>query len=378
MESVNPFIVKGYVSKVYFCDRKNELKILKNNVKNNINTTLISYRKIGKTGLIYRFFDYLNEKKEDFTTIFVDILSARSLDDFVKLLTEAILKSYPEKTSLGKRFLKLLKGLRPLISYNSISGDPQVQISYQTPEEKEVTIRGLLEFLEKQDKKTVLAIDEFQQIEAFPEKNVEALLRTYIQSFNNIVFIFCGSKKTMMLDIFSNTKRPFFGMTQYLHLDKIDENSYSDFITDLFRKRNKIINNECVRFILNWTLMHTYYTQVLCNTLFSLSGKNIGIKDVKNACNYILQQNESVFLQYRQLLTSAQWNFLIAVAKEQKVLQPTAQRFLSKYNIGTPANGKRLSKSLSDKDLLLIDATFEEISYRVYDVFLMRWLQSKY
>jgi len=92
----------------------------------------------------------------------------------------------------------------------------------------------------------------------------------------------------------------------------------------------------------------------------------------------LLQQNEDIFLQYRQLLTAGQWNFLIAIAKEERVTQITAQAFLSKYGIGTPANAKRLSKALINKDLLLSEATRDGVSLQVYDVFLLRWLQKAY
>ncbi|MDR2652301.1 MAG: ATP-binding protein [Prevotellaceae bacterium] len=378
MKRVNPFVTKGYVSAELFCDREKEIKVLKSNVRNSINTTLISVRRMGKTGLIYRFFDEINAKNNNFITIYVDIFSARSLDDFVKLLAEAILKFYPEKTSFGQIFMKFIKGLRPLISYNGITGEPQIQIIYQTSYEKEATLRNLFEFLERQDKKIILAIDEFQQITEFSQKNIEALLRTYIQPLNNIDFIFCGSQKTMMLDIFSNAKRPFFGMTQYLHLDRIDEDKYLKFIKKLFSVNNKNIETQDIQFILEWTNRHTYYTQSLCNEVYNISSKNIDINKIKEACAHILIHNEPIYLQYRQLLTSAQWNFLIAVAKEEKVTQITAQNFISKYNIGSPANAKRICKALVDKDLLFANADFKAITYQVQDVFLMRWLQSKF
>jgi hypothetical protein len=272
----------------------------------------------------------------------------------------------------------MIKGFRPLISYDGITGEPQLSITYQTPQEKELTLRGLFDFLEKQNKKVLLAIDEFQQITEYPEKNTEALLRTYIQQLNNVNFIFCGSKTTLMLEIFSNSNRPFFSMTQYLSLKKIDRKTYSDFITRKFEENKRKIDENAVNFILDWTLSHTYYTQMLCNNVFSTESKNIDIQCVKRVCANILQQNEEIYLQYRQLLTAGQWNFLIAIAKEERVTQLTAQIFLSKYNIGTPANAKRLSKALIDKDLLLSEATIDSIHYQVYDVFFMRWLQKMY
>jgi len=378
MEQKNPFISKGYVSKELFCDRETELKNLEKNAKNGLDTTVFADRKIGKTGLIYRFFDYLEEKNSKYSSIYVDIFSSRCLDDFVKLLSEAILRKYPEKTSFGKSFLKILKGFRPLISFDTITGEPQVLISYQNEAEKHYTLKGILDFLESRDEPIVLAIDEFQQITEYPEKNIEELLRTYVQQIKNIRFVFCGSKTSLITEMFSSAKRPFFNSTSFLHLDKIDEKIYFDFIKDNFEKHKKKIDQEAIQFILNWTFRHTFYTQYLCNQTFSLSKKSVTIAEVKAACKSIFMQNEAIFLQYRRLLTPAQWNFLIAVAKEETLVQPTAKEFLLKYKIGTSAHAKRLMKALIDKDLIIEKPTKTETLYYLYDIFLLRWLQSVY
>ena len=374
----NPFLTKGYISKEYFCDREDELKELAGNAENGRDTTLISPRRLGKTGLIFRFFEYIYDEKLDFYPIYVDIFATRSLEDFVRQLAEAILKHYPERTNFGRRFMKFLKGLRPLISYNPISGEPQVQITYQTEQEKEYTINELLQFLDQQNVQILIAIDEFQQIKEYPEKNVEALLRTCIQRLNNIHFIFCGSNHSMMLNMFSSAKRPLYGTTQYLYLEKIQQDRYAQFIVKQFAKNKMKIDDDAVEFILNWTFRHTFYTQSLCNIVFSLGVSNITINEVKTACLQILKQNEPVFLQYRQLLTSVQWNYLIALAKEEKVHRLTAQDFLAKYQIGTPSNSQRISKSLINKDLIFASSKHKETTYQVYDVFLLRWLQSTY
>ena len=378
MRIENPFISKGYVSKDFFCDRENELKNLSENTKNGLDTTLFSDRKIGKTGLIHRFFDYLEEKSSPYSSIYVDIFSSRCLDDFVKLLSEAILRKYPERTSFGKSFMKILKGFRPLISYDAITGEPQVMISYQNEAEKHYTLKGILDFLEKRNEPVILAIDEFQQITEYPETNIEALLRTYIQQVKNIRFVFCGSKTSLMTEMFSSAKRPFFNSTSFLHLDKIDEKVYVNFIKNNFEKHKKRIDEQAIQFILDWTFRHTFYTQFLCNQTFNLSKQNVSTTEVKAACKSIFLQNEAIFLQYRRLLTPAQWNFLIAVAKEEILMQPTAKEFLMKHKIGTPAHAKRLINSLIDKDLIIENPTKIETVYYLYDVFLLRWLQSVY
>lgn len=373
----NPFLLKGYVSKELFCNRQKEVEQLFANIQNGIDTTLISARRMGKTGLIFRFFDHLSEHGT-IKSIYVDIFSSRNLGEFIKLLAEAILLAFPEKTKVGNKFIEFIKGFRPLIGYDALTGQPQIQINYQSAQEKEYTLQGLFSFLENQGEQIVIAIDEFQQISDYPEKNIEALLRTYIQKLTNIRFIFCGSRKAMMINLFSNVKRPFFASTQYLSLEKIDPEEYSNFIRNKFSESDIGITNEALTMILNWSLRHTFYTQSLCNMLYYIADSQITIDTVKQACVELLKRNEPVFYQYRQLLTTAQWNFLIAIAKEGEVKQLTAQKFISYYEIGTPANARRISKSLIEKELLLEIPFKKETSYRVYDVFLSRWLENEY
>ena len=373
----NPFLLKGYVSKELFCNRQKEVEQLFINIQNGIDTTLISARRMGKTGLIFRFFDHLREHGS-IKSIYVDIFSSRNLSEFIKLLAEAILLAFPEKTRTGNKFLEFIKSFRPLIGYDALTGQPQIQINYQSAQEKEYTLQGLFSFLENQGEQIVVAIDEFQQISDYPEKNIESLLRTYTQKLTNIRFIFCGSRKAMMINLFSNVKRPFFASTQYLSLEKIDTEEYSIFIRSKFSESDIGITDEALTMILNWSLVHTFYTQSLCNMLYYMTDSQITIDTVKQACVELLKRNEPVFYQYRQLLTTAQWNFLIAIAKEGEVKQLTAQKFISYYEIGTPANARRISKSLIEKELLLELPYKKETFYRVYDVFLSRWLENEY
>jgi len=373
----NPFLIKGYDSAELFCDRESEVEKLYQNALNGVDTTLISPRRMGKTGLIFRFFDFL-KKDKNFKSIYVDIYAARSLSDFIKLLSEAILKQFPETTTIGQKFFNIIKGLRPLISYDNISGELQLQIVYQTEGEKQQTLQKLLAFLDLQETKIVLAIDEFQQIACFPEKNIEALLRTYIQQLKNVQFIFCGSRKDMMTEMFSSAKRPFFASTQYLVLDKIHREVYADFITAIFRKNSIVIEQSALDFIMDWTKGYTFYTQSVCNMVFRIAEKKVDIDIVKQACEELLKNYEAIFFQYRKLLTPAQWEILIAIAKENEISQITSKNFVGKYNIGSPADVRRITKALIDKELLLETITKNKIIYQVYDVFLSRWLEREY
>jgi len=374
----NPFIVEPYLCKELFCDREAELAQLLSNYKNGFNTTLIADRRMGKTGLIRRFFDEIKHKKLSVRPIYVDIYTSRNLTDFVRCLTEAILTEYPQQTTIGKRFFAFIKAFRPILTFDPITGAPQVQIAYQTAVEKEHTLKSIFDFLEQQSTPFIIAIDEFQQIREYPEQNMEAILRTHIQTLKNIRFIFCGSKKHVMADIFSNAKKPFYASTQFMKMTAIQKDIYADFIKDLFEKRGRKIEQEALEFILDWTRQHTYYTQVLSNHVFASGIKKITLNNVKQACKNIFLVHEAVFFQYRSLLTENQWNFLIAVAKEGFVHRITANDFLKKYDIGTPANAKRILTALLQKEILCEHTTKEGRFYTVYDVFLSRWLETEY
>lgn len=371
----NPFTINNYESKDLFCDREEELQLMLRNCLNQANMTLISQRRLGKTGLIFRLFDEIKESYPKIQTIYVDIFASDNIDGFIKLFAEAALNTFPEKSTFGKRLVNYIKSFRPQVTYDTLTGQPQLQIAYQTVQEKEYTLRGLFEFLDGQNTPIVIAIDEFQQIREYPEKNMEALLRTYIQQCKNLMFIFSGSKKHIMADIFGNERKPFYSSTAFVSLDKISVESYSAFIRRLFEKGKRTSTEETLQFILDWTQRVTYYTQQLCHTLYANGKRTIDLAEVKNACNQLLKQNEAIYLQYRQMLPDKQWNYLIAVAKEGSVRQITASDFLKRNQIGGASASRQMAEALTEKGLLNAEATLEGTVYSVGDVFFSHWLE---
>ena len=233
----------------------------------------------------------------------------------------------------------------------------------------------MFDFLEKQQTPIIIAIDEVQQIANYPEKNTEAILRTIIQTLKNITFIFSGSHKHLLLEMFNSAKRPFFSSTQTISLGSIPKEKYTEFILKLFNDNKKNIDSNSIEFILKWTRKHTYYTQALCNKIFTQSKSNITKELVFQACDTLLKEQEGVFFQYRNLLTSSQWNLLKAIAKEDKVFQPTGNTFISKYSLGNPASVKRSLEALVTKEMVHKETTETENYYQVYDCFLSRWLE---
>lgn len=372
----NPFIINTYQGKEYFCDREHNLESLINNIKSELNTTLISIRRIGKTGLIKHLFEHLEDNFQ-YKCLFVDLFATQNLNDFANQLANEISKKFTNKESIGKRFLNSIKQLRPLIQFDALTGEPSISFDALKQNEIPKTIQQLLLFLENQNIPIVIAFDEFQQINEYPEKNTEALLRTIIQEVKNLRFIFSGSKKHILTEIFGNSKRPFYASTQVEYLDFIPSDKYKEFIKKHFNNNNKTIQDEDIDFILNWTNNHTYFVQMVCNKLYASGKRKIKLTDIQQTCYKILKDQEVFFYQYRNLLSSQQWNVLKAISKEEKVYQLTGKEFLTKYKFSNASAVKRCVDSLLEKEMIYQESDENGTFLRTYDVFLQKWMLNK-
>jgi AAA+ ATPase superfamily predicted ATPase len=371
----NPFHINSYKGPETFCDRKEETKQLLNFIEGGLNVTLFAIRRLGKTGLIHHVFHEISRKKET-EYIYLDILPTQNITEFTNQLATAIYNKFPQQKKLSKRISEFIRLFRPTMSFDELTGNPTLSIAVTSPQQQETTLQQLFQFMDSQSPKVVVAIDEFQQILEYPEKNTEALLRTHFQTLKNTSFIFCGSNQKLMHDMFNSSKRPFFASCSNMNLDFIETTEYSDFIASKFSERKRFISQESISFICKWTLRHTFYTQYLCNQLFYKGLKKIELSDVHEAAWQILKQHESVFFQYRNLLTEGQWRLLKAIGKEEMVFRPTSQDFINKHQLGSPSVVSRSLEALLQKEMIYFVSSCEKPYYQVYDKFLLRWMQS--
>lgn len=369
----NPFILEPFKSKEYFCDREQETEKIIRNITNGRDTTLISPRRLGKTGLILRVFEEIRERNLPYETIYADISDTLSLEEFIKVISEAVVAKLKKQRWITA-FFKSIGSVRPLLGLDPITGSPQVSFTFADENQKQSTLKDVLSFLEGYSQKIVLAIDEFQQIREYEGVNMEAILRKHIQHMHNVRLIFCGSKKHTMTDMFTNAKNPFYESTSFCYLDKLPVPVYSSFIKSKFELAGKAIGDEVLDYILDWTRIHTYYTQRLCNEVFSISGNIVDMTIVLKASQTILDSERERFREIRRLLTRAQWKMLGAIAKEGNVTQITSSTFLSKYGISSGPTALRNIRALIDKELVLANTDEKTTSYSVYNVFLSRFL----
>lgn len=371
MKISNPFILSGYISKEYFCDRERETAKIVDAIQNNRNITLFSQRRVGKTSLIHHVFNTLKFDKNN-KCIYLDILASTSLNEFINVFGNSVInaiESKPEK--FFKKVKDLFSNLRPVISIDSLTGSPSFQLTIDSKHEAEKSIEGIFNYLKSQKKRIVIAIDEFQQVAQYPEKNVEALLRTNIQKLTNTVFLFSGSKKHLLLSIFEDKNRPFYKSTQLIELDKIEKQVYSDFIINHFSKSDKKISKQQCDQILEWTYIQTFYVQYICNRIFGKNIKQISESMINETLIEILKEQEITFINYRNLLTDYQWKIIRAIAAEGQVKSVLSKNFITKHKLNTPSSVKTAVDSLIAKEILVNDNS----GYYVQDILFQRWLE---
>ncbi len=370
MKPNNPFLISGYYSPEYFCDREAESGKIIDALRNGRNVTLISPRRMGKTGLIKHVFHQIEEKSQDVGTLYMDIYSTQNLGDFVKMFASTVLgqlDSTPQKAM--KRISQIIRSCRPVISFDDLTGIPKVMLDV-VPTAEEPALKEIFDYLQSSEKRCYIAIDEFQQIREYPEKGVEALLRSYMQFLPNVNFIFAGSKQHIMQDIFISAKKPFYQSTQMMALGCIDADMYHSFAEHHFMSAARELPRDIFDFIYESYDGHTWYIQSILNRLY---GYPIPATEtlVQFAETEIISENSYLYENLLSAYPAGSIRLLKAVAQEGKVKEILSGDFISKYKLRAASSVSSAAKRLVDNEMLYKTPD----GYIIYDRFFGEWLR---
>lgn len=370
----NPFVISGYCGRRYFCDREAEVAKIIEALGNNRNVSLISPRRMGKTGLIHRVFEELTVTEPDVRCFYVDIFSTQNLKEFVLLLSKTIIGSldtYSE--AVVRRIGTFFRSLRPVFSFDELTGQPSMSFSLQA-NEAEAGLKEIFDYMEASGKRCYIAIDEFQQITDYPEKGTEALLRSHIQFSPNVHFVFAGSKKHIMDAMFTSVNRPFYQSTQKVGLKEIPCRTYCEFARGLFSDAGMELPEEVFEYIYDKMFGHTWYVQYMMNLLFAKHLEEYTSEVADSVINDVLNEEEATYKTYCEMITKGQLRLLQALAKEKTVAKPLDGNFLKKYNLTAPSSVRQALTALRDKGLVLKD---DRERYCIYDRFFSLWLERR-
>lgn len=368
----NPFIVTGKIEPEYFCDRVNESARLIKSVINGNNLVIISPRRMGKTGLIQFCYDK-PEIANEYYTFFIDILHTSSLREFTYLLGRAIYDTLlPRSRKMATLFIQTIKSISGKFGFDPITNMPTFNVELGDIEKPEYTLEEIFHYLANADKPCIVAIDEFQQIAKYPEKNIEALLRTHIQKLRNSNFIFAGSERHMMQEMFTSSARPFYHSADILELKAIVPEIYIPFIVGHFEKRNKRVVVENVEWVYNLFKGHTYYIQRTFNEAFAdtSEGEECTREIIEGAIDNMIASNDTIFREILSNIPEKQKALLYAIAKDGEATQITSASFIKRHALTSASSIQSAAKKLLERD------TITEINkvYSVTDKLFAMWI----
>ena len=376
----NPFVINGIVPDKYFCDREKETEKLVRCVYNQSNVLLTSPRRMGKTQLIRHLYQQ-GSVSSDFHTFYVDIYSTTSLQEFILLLGKEIYTSLvPKGRKVLDSFVNVLKSLSGSFGYDALTGLPSFDVRLGDIRSPEMTLSEIFNYLETADKPCICTIDEFQQIGKYPETNVEALLRTYIQKMSNCRFVFAGSDRHTLENMFNSPAKPFYNSVEQMYLDRIDRQVYVSFMRKCFEESGRNIPDMVCEYVYDLFEGHTYYVHQTLHNVYAYNDPGVKITQelINDTVGDIIQDKEHSFLTQLSLLNYSQKETLIAIAKESEASGVTSAAFVRKHSLQSPSAVQNAIRNLLNLQMITYRQDGRTKVYSVSDRFLQMWIVRKY
>ena len=369
----NPFVINGYAGEQYFCDRVEETRSLIDLLTNGNNVALISPRRLGKTDLIRHSFAQ-PVVKDNYYTFLIDIYATSSLQDFVNVLGRSIIDSLkPFGKKVLQHFIDVVSSLRPDISFD-VFGQPSLGVSMGSIDKPEASLDEIFRFLENADRPCLVAVDEFQQIASYNNgAKVEAMLRTYIQRCHNANFVFAGSQRHLMDNMFTSPSRPFYQSVTLMNLKPLDLGVYRDFAVGLFNEAGKVLLPEVVDQVYRDFNGVTAYMQRLMNVLFmrTQKGETCTTEMIDGAISYTLDMASDTYEALLSQIPEKQRNVFVAIAIEGEVANVTSGAFIRMYHLPSASSVNSAVKGLLAKDFI----TQGKNGYQAYDKLFALWVK---
>ena len=288
---MNPFSYGTIVRGDSFFDRKEETKLLIDTLSGGNNVVLFAPRRYGKTSLVFRVMEHLEER--GIPCLYIDLMSAFSLERFAELIVEAARKKQSKLEVFAQELSEWVKKIRPTIEFG-LDGSPKFSIDFSEQHISHSTLTQVFEIpqqLAKQYGQVVVVFDEFQEISRFNNDGVEALLRSVIQQQQGVSYLFLGSKTHMMSQMFENKKRPFFNSGIQVQIGALPEDETIEFLQKQFATNNITIGDDEARYLIQCAANIPYYIQLLASFIWQrkvMNGGEIVVGDINDSVQDII------------------------------------------------------------------------------------------
>lgn len=370
-----PFIFGKFASDDDFTDRNVERVHLKNNFRGLVNTVIVSPRRWGKSSLVNKVAEELAEEKDSPVIVRLDLFNCRTERQFFEKYGTAVIKATCSKLEeVAATVKKHLGRLMPILSI--ADSNSQFEFGFglkiRDDEDSEDDILDLPQKIaEDKGIRIVVCIDEFQTINEYGDPlSFQRSLRAHWQRHGNVAYCLYGSKRNMLVEIFSKPKMPLYKFGDLILLEKIDAPELTDFIVRRFNDTGKTISTEQAGRIASLAENHPYYVQQLSQLVWFRTDGVCSDSDIDRAFSGLVNQLSLAFSMMTDELTPKQINFLRAICDGVKSFSSTET--LTKYSFGTSANVKNIKTALQKKEIIDIRRT----SVSVQDPIFAYWFKN--
>lgn len=371
-----PFVYGKIASEENFTNRIAELHRIRQNFESLTNTILISPRRWGKSSLVKKAAEKSFAHEANIRFCFIDLYSVRTEEQFYVTLAREVLKATNSKfENILEDARHFLAQLMPKITFgadphNDISLSLDIEETMKSPDD----IINLAENIARsRNLKLIVCIDEFQNLSVFTDPlAVQKRLRAAWQNHTNVGYCLYGSKRQMLMDVFTSPKMPFYNFGDIIFLEKIKTEEWIDFIMSRFKKTGKMIDDKSSELIVSLVGNHPYYVQQLSQQSWMRTQYICDEQIVKESYESLVLQMSLLFQNQTDRLSNTQVSFLEAMLNGEEQLN--SQRVMIKYNLGTSGNIMKIKKALTDKEI--IDIESDKINF--IDPLYQGWLKKYY
>ena len=368
-----PFVFGKIASDKNFTDRKIETERLALNFISSVNTILISPRRWGKSSLVAKAADIASKKSRNIKFCFIDLNNVRSEEQFYQQLATKVLNASATKTRiLIENSRKFFGRFIPNIT---ISPDPATELKlgldWKDVKKEPDDILNMAEKISSQNNfKLVVCIDEFQNISEFENPlDIQKKMRSHWQKHRNVSYCLYGSKRHMMMDVFTSPSMPFYKFGDIIFLDKISLKDWTLFIRKRFADTGKNIHSNNAGLIADLADCHPYYVQQLAQQSWLRTDSVCSDEIIEKSFHDLVLQLSMLFQNLTDSLNMTQINLLRALIDNREQL--SSQSTIQTYQLGTSANVIKIKKALIDKEI--IDIRGKEIYF--LDPLYKYWLK---
>lgn len=373
----NPFKYGDVVTGENFCNREQEKKQLKEAIESGQNTLIFSERRMGKTSLIKEVINELDDA--NVSSVYIDLWPTDDRVSFAQALGQGIAKHL--RARLEKTLITLKGWFQAFRITSSVNQDGEFSFSFDfIGETDKFKLDDILEVPKKLSKKVghpiVIIFDEIQEIAEYNTDYVEKKLRSVIQHHSDVTYIFLGSRRHIIHEMFMDRSSPFYHSAKKLPLSTIETDAWIPFIQERFLADQRKISKKHIRKICEITEGHPKYTQHFCEALWSQTESNTEITDdnIQQARNKVLREDSYAYTVIIENLSKNQKRLLVGLANEGKEASVYSKEFMTKHRLSGHSSVQQAMSSLQEKDL--VDK--EEDGYIILDRFFKLWLTREY